>query len=394
MRRHLTGLVLACAAVAAPATAQDVWDEPGGIETASTYEAAVVIAPDGDESLLYLLRGGFEANFVLANGAEVGLRTSGGLEMDHPGRAGFSGVAGPPQPAPGLSGAFSGLARGPASEDAGARARVETGYIYIDGGYGELRAGLDDGVAARFFEGAPSLFRQAGLVDPALDPTGRVLARTGHDLTGPSLKVSYATPRILGVRAGASFTPEANSGGLDRDPVRSLGGVRQPSLENAVEVAVNVSRRLPRSGVRLRAAAAYSEADASLAALPGAYDTVETWSAGGSAEFSSFAFGLSYLDSNNGLTAPGGDYSALSAALRVTLGKYDAGIELSDAEDKNLRADSEAFGVSLGRNFGEHLRIVGGWQRFDTRYTGNPFPLSPVTRDKTDGIVIEITLSG
>lgn len=130
MRRHLTGLVLACAAVAAPAAAQDVWDEPGGVETAATYEAAAVIAPDSDESLLYLLRGGFEANFVLESGAEVGLRTSGGLELDHPGRAGFSGVYGPAQPAPGLAGAFSGLARGPVSDDAGARARLETGYIY------------------------------------------------------------------------------------------------------------------------------------------------------------------------------------------------------------------------------------------------------------------------
>ena len=394
MRHHLTGLVIACAAVSAPAAAQDVWDDAGGLETETKYEAAAVIAPDADESFLYVLRGAFEANLVLENGAEVGVRTSGGLEMDHPGRAGFSGIYGPAQPAAGPAGAFSGLARGPGGEDIGPRGRFETGYIYIDGGYGELRAGLDDGIAARFFEGAPSLFRQVSLVNPALDPTGLVIARTDLDQTGPSLKVSYATPRILGVRAGASFTPEASSGGLDRDPVRNLGGAAQPSLENALEVAVNVSRRLPRSGVRLRAAAAYSEADASLAALPGAYDKVETWSAGGSAEFSSFAFGLSYLDSNNGLAVPGGDYSALSAALRVTIGKYDAGFEFSDAEDKNIRADSQAFGLSVGRNFGENLRVVGGWQQFDTRYTGNLLPLAPVTPDKTDGIVIEITLSG
>jgi hypothetical protein len=394
MRQHLTGLVLACAAVAAPAAAQDVWDDPGGIETSATYEVGAVLAPDADESALYVLRGGFEANFVLENGAELGVRTSAALGKDHPDRAGFSGVFGPSQPASGPAGAFSGLARGPAGEDIGPRGRIETGYFYIDGGYGELRAGLDEGIAARFFEGAPTLFRQASLVNPALDPTGRVLARTDHDLTGPSLKVSYATPRILGVRAGASFTPEASAASLDRDPVRTLGGAAQPDIENAVEVAVNVSRRLPRSGVRLRAAAAYSEADAALAALPGTYDKVETWSAGGSVEFSALAFGLSYLDSNNGLAVSGGDYSALSAALRLTLGKYDAGLEVSDAEDENIGADSEAIGLSLGRNFGENLRIVGGWQRFDTRFKGNPLPLAPVTRDRTDGIVIEITLSG
>ena len=394
MRQHLTGLAIMMAVGAAPASAQDVWDEPGGIETEATYEAAAVAAADADESVLYAVRGAFAANLVLENGAEVGFRASGGFDQDSPARAGFSGVFGPNQPAPTPSGAFSGLARGPAAEDAGPRGRIETGYIYIEGGYGELRAGLDEGIATRFFEGAPTLFRHAALVNPSLDPTGRTIARTDHDLTGPSLKVSYATPRILGARAGVSLTPEANAGGLDRDPVRDFGGALQPDIENAVEVGLNVSRRLPRSGVRLRAGAAWSQADAAQATLPGVYNTVETWSAGGSVEFSSLAFGASYLDSDNGFAIGNGDYTALSAALRLTLGKIDAGFELANAEDKGIGAESESVGLSLGRNFGDQVRVVGGWQWRDTRYTGNPLPLAPQIREEADGIVIEITLSG
>lgn len=388
MRHPLTGLAFALAAAAAPATAQDVWDDPGGIETHASWEAAAVGATDSDESFLYTLRGAFEANLILDNGAEIGLRTSGGVDRDHSARPAFAGVVGPAQPLATPPGAFSGLSRGPAPYDAGFRGRIETAYIYIDGGYGELRAGLDDGVAARFFEGAPTLFRQAALVNPTLDPYGRVIARTDHDLTGPSLKVSYASPRILGLRAGASFTPEANTGGLDRDPTRG------PEIENATEVALNLSRRLPRSGVRLRAAAAWSQADVSDAALPGVYDNVETWSAGGSVEFSSLALGASWLDSSNGLAGPGGDYTALSTGLRMTFGKVDAGAEWADARDKGIGTESETIGLSLGRNFGDTVRIVGGWQRHDTRFTGNPLPLAPALREQTDGIVIEITLSG
>lgn len=389
MRNPLTGLALALAATAAPAAAaQDVWDDPGGIEAAATYEAAVVAAPDADGSLLYTLRGAFEANVVLGSGAIVGFRTSGGIDKDNPARPGFSGVVGPAPAIAAPSGAFSGLVRRALPGDAGPRARLETGYLYIEGGYGELRAGFDDGVAARFFEGAPSLFRHAALVNPTLDPAGQILARTDHDLTGPSLKVSYATPRILGVRAGVSLTPEANGSGLDRDPASG------PDIENAAEIALNVSRRLPRSGVRLRAGAAYSQADTAQAAFPGAYDRAETWSAGGSVEFSSLAFGASYLTSNNGLTVTGGDYSALSAALRMTFGKIDAGLEFADATDESARADSDSVGLSLGRNFGENFRIVAGWQRLSTRFTGNRLPLAPSLREKTDGVVIEITLSG
>lgn len=391
MRQHLTGLAVMLVVGAAPASAQDVWDDPGGVETEAAYEVAVAAA---SASLLYTARGAFAANLVLANGAEIGLRVSGGIDRDSPPRAGFSGVSGPGQPLPTASGAFSGLARGPSAEEAGPRGRFETGYVYVEGGYGELRAGLDDGIAARFFEGAPTLLRHAALVNPSLDLTGRTIARTDHDLTGPSLKVSYASPRILGVRAGASLTPAANAGGLDRDPVRGPGGAPRPDIENAIEVGLNVSRRLARSGVRLRAGAAWSQADAARAALPGVYDTVETWSAGGSAEFSSFALGASYLASNNGFTLGNGDYAALSAALRLTLGRIDAGFELANAEDAGIGAESESLGVSLGRNFGEQIRVVAGWQRRNTRYTGNPLPLAPRIREDADGIVIEITLSG
>lgn len=394
MRQHLSGLAIVLAVGAAPASAQDVWDEPGGIETEASYEVAAVAATQADESFLFTVRGAFAANLVLENGAEIGFRASGGLDRDNPARSGFSGVLGPAQPLSSPAGAFSGLARGPRAEDAGPRGRLETGYIYIEGGYGELRGGLDEGIAVRFFEGAPTLFRHAALVNPSLDPTGRTVARSDHDLTGPAPKVSYATPRILGARAGVSLTPDANAGGLNRDPVRDLGGAPQPDIGNAIEVGLNVSRRLPRSGVRLRAGAAWSQADAAQAALPGVYDKVKTWSAGGSAEFSSFAFGASYLASDNGFALGNGDYMALSAALRLTFGKIDAGFELANAEDRGIGAESESLGLSLGRNFGEQIRVVGGWQLRDTRFTGNPLPLAPQIREEADSIVIEITLSG
>lgn len=391
MRTTLTGLALALS-VTAPAAAQDIWDDPGGIETSWTGETALVLSLDTEEPVLFLAEGGFAANYVFSNGLIAGLRASGGVQYDHPSRAGFSGVLGPDQLAPGPAGAWSGLARGPRAEDVGARGAVETAYVFAEGGYGEVRAGLDQGVAARFFEGAPVLMRHARLANPALDPAGRALARTDHDLTGPALKFSYATPRILGVRAGASFTPRADRRGLDRDPDRDLNGAHAPRIENASEVALNVSRRLPRSGVRLRAAAAWSDADISFV-TPGVYDSVETWSAGGSAEFSSFAFGASWLTSDNGFTGGGGDYTALSLAARLTLGDFDTGIEYAAAEDDGIRAESDAFGVTIARKINESLRIAGGWQSLDTSYTGNPAPFPPRTSERSDGIVIEITLS-
>ncbi|HBQ49254.1 MAG TPA: hypothetical protein DD728_10285, partial [Hyphomonas atlantica] len=110
------------------------------------------------------------------------------------------------------------------------RAELEEAYVYIDGGYGEVRLGRDEGVAARFQENAPSVFSTLALGRQSLDPTGIDMVTTRHDLTGPSAKLSYATPRLVGIRAGLSFTPKADVRGLDRDADRNLPGVAPITL--------------------------------------------------------------------------------------------------------------------------------------------------------------------
>ncbi|PKP81355.1 MAG: hypothetical protein CVT79_11905 [Alphaproteobacteria bacterium HGW-Alphaproteobacteria-18] len=392
-RFFLLALALPAAALAPAASAQDVWDDPGGVETEVSFEGALVVAPDADEMVLGLARGRLALNYVLMNGAEIGV--VGGLEAqyDHPARAGFSGVFPPAAGAGAASGgAFSGLGRGAASEDRDLRLSLETAYIYIDGGYGEARLGADDGIAARFFEGGPALFAHAGLVNPALDPSGQVIARTDHDLTGPAMKISYASPRILGLRAGLSYTPEADRRGLDRDPARDFPGAARPEIEDAFEIALNLSRRLPQSGVRLRAGVAYSQAETRFLPDPTLYGTVETWSAGASAEFSKVRIGGSYLSSNNGVARGPGDYSAWSVAAAIPLGKLEAVAEVAGAEDEFAGLASDSWQLGLVWKPIDDWRLAAGWRNVDTDFldTGGPRPSSGGSRK---GIVIEITRS-
>ena len=392
-RFALLALTSPLAALAFPAAAQDVWDDPGGVETAFTAEGAIVLAPDADETVLGLVRAGLSADYVLSNGAIIGAAGALEAQYDNPARDGFAGVfpsAGGAGGEPG--GAFSGLGRGLAPEDRDARISLETAYIYIDGGYGEARFGADDGVATRFFEGGPALLTQAGLVNPALDPSGQILTRTDHDLTGPALKLSYATPRILGLRAGLSYTPEADRRGLDRDPARDFPGAARPEIEDAFEVALNISRRLPRSGVRLRAGAAYSQADTQLPANPTLFGKVETWSAGGSAEFSKFRIGGSYLESNNGVSGIPGDYTAWSLSGAVPFGKFEAVAALAGAEDEFARLSSDSWEIGLAWKPEDRWRLAAGWRNVDTEDLGSGAPASP-SGGSRNGIVIEITRS-
>lgn len=380
-------------AAAAPAFAQDVWDDPVGVESEANLEAALVAAPDADEAILGLFKAQMALNYVLMNGAEIGAVGAIEVQRDNPARAGFAGVFGHDAGAGGRSGgAFSGLARGDAVLDRDLRISLETAYIYMQGGYGEARLGADEGVATRFFEGGPALFAHAGLVNPALDPSGRLIARTDHDLTGPALKASYATPRILGLRAGFSYTPQADRRGVDRDTVTDFPAAGRPEIEDAFEIALNLSRRLPQSGVRLRAGAAYSQAETRFAADPTLYGTVETWSAGASAEFSALRLGGSYLESNNGARVLPGDYSAWAVSAAVPFGKFEAVAEVLGAEDEFAGLTSDAWQLGLAWKPSDDWRLAAGWQEVDTVATVPPG--GAVAADGNNGgIVIEITRS-
>lgn len=386
-------LAVPMGALAPAASAQDVWDDPGGVESEASAEIALVAAPDADEAVLGLAKARMAINYVLMNGAEIG--AVGGLELqrDHPARAGFSGVF-PPAAGAGASsgGAFSGLARGDTPADRDLRISLETAYIYIDGGYGEARLGADEGIATRFFEGGPALFAHAGLVNPALDPSGQIIARTDHDLTGPAAKISYATPRILGLRGGVSYTPTADRRGVDRDTESDFPGSPRPQIEDAFEVALNLSRRLPQSGVRLRAAAAYSQAEARFAPDPTLYGTIETWSAGASAEFSRLRLGGSYLQSNNGIAAGPGDYSAWAVSAAIPFGKLQAVAEVSGAEDEFAGLTSDSWQLGLVWTPNEDWRLASGWRDVDTGYLNSGGQI-PSTGGSRNGIVIEITRS-
>ena len=138
------------------------------------------------------------AETVLENGVRLRGRFALRLQKDHPQRPGGSGGFGTNVNA--VPGAFSSLSDGPVPNGEGddLRARLETAYFQIDGGYGELRLGKDSGVAARFHEGAPDVLRHARDAEAAgaqgvlLAPVS-YLPLTDDDVAGLVADVAGAT---------------------------------------------------------------------------------------------------------------------------------------------------------------------------------------------------------
>lgn len=383
MKRTLVTGLIGAAALPQIAGAQS----GAPLEADLEIETVIVVAPLSDadsnvdvEPVLGELSLNGNVERVLENGVRLRARSALRLQADHPSRPGGIGGFGNDFFAP--VGAFSGLSSGPPIAESNSRARLETAYLQIDGGYGEVRIGKDQGVAARFHEGSRSALSHARLDSSLIDPTGLSGVRTRNDLTGPSLKVSYATPRLLGIRAGASFTPQADADGLDRRPTAGTGGIA-PETENAFEVALNATRRLRESGWRIDAGLGWSTANVSTRGPFALYNSVEIWSAGTRLEKDDWTIGLSWLDSDNGLAGSG--YNAWSAGLHKEAYDTDFSVEFGQSEDKGAAMDSRSWRVGAAREFGQNTQVA-------IAYLHDALD-SPLQKRDAQGIVVEITLS-
>jgi len=380
--RHIC-LFVPCLLLALPGHAQ------GGapLETELDVESVTLLTPltnsdtDRDaETILGEVSLNGETEKVLESGLRIRARGALRVQRDHPSRPGGSGGFGDMPLAP--TGAFSGLSAAPPINASDLRARVETAYLQIDGGYGEVRIGKDRGVASRFHEGARSVLSHGRLDTTLLDPTGLSAIRTRHDLTGPSAKISYASPRLVGIRAGASFTPDADADGLDRRPAASAGGLA-PETQNAVELALNASRRFRESGWRVDVGLGWSSADVSTSALTSPYGSIETWSAGTRIEKDDWTFGTSWLSSDNGRS--NGDYAAWSAGLHRKAYSTEFSAEYGEATDDGAGLESQGWRLGASRRFTPDTKLAIAYLNDEIE--------SPLQTQRSQGIVVEITLS-
>lgn len=389
---------LLCTGLTGTAAAQDAWDA-WRVETKA--EATAVFAPNpegafGREGESLLLRGRFQVDVdrVLESGTEIGARLGIEAQKDHPLRAGFAGTLPIVSAGSAPRGAYTGQAAGGLDNRDDALARIETGFVFAKGGYGELRVGRDRGVASRFQEGTPSIFDAAQLDSASLDPSGSVYMRTDHDLTGPSAKVSATTPRLLGVRAGVTFTPTSEAAGLDRNVGARAPGTDRIKIENSIELALNISRRLPESGVRVRAGVAASRGEVDAVGLSVTdYGNAETYSAGLSAEFETITIGGSYLVSSNGIRGSNGDYWAWSGGISKDISGLTLGAIYGASKDDLTGLKTEGWTLGASREFSDSLRGAIGYKSLNTRIDQ---PLTSLFYNKNvtnGGIVVEITLS-
>jgi hypothetical protein len=209
-------------------------------------------------------------------------------------------------------------------------------------------------------------------------------------VTGSSFKASYLSPRWIGFRLGASYTPEADQRTADFDPDFGGAGLGKAELEDVWEGAASFARQFAEQELRVRAALTYTTASAG-SAFTG-YGDYEAWGAGLELEHNGFTGGVRWLSSNNGWDSGNGDYEAWEAGLVHDSGEWRVGVEGGWAEDRLTGIEGASWLVGASRKINENVDLGVAWTSADADMPVLLGPGISHTNASNDGLVVELTV--
>jgi outer membrane protein OmpU len=166
---------------------------------------------------------------------------------------------------------------------------IDKAGLFFSGNFGRFEVGRDEGAEDVMYVGGEDAQAGTGGIDGDIANINFVQFTT----TDIAAKVSYFTPRILGVQLGASFTPEFedNGGeddfqGGDAEGENGLGGGA-----NWVGTLGPVDLTLSAVGIRAKCEA---KCDSGTRADNGFNDQQKSWAVGGLLDFAGFTLGAGY----------------------------------------------------------------------------------------------------
>ena len=304
--------------------------------------------------------------------------------------------------------------------------------IQLSGAWGTMRLGDDDGVEeVMTYAGENLMIGQSGFdggLGSGFDflgafPRGPDLAGDTEDAT----KISYFTPRFLGIQAGVSFTPDSGHDlGEDRSRVKNIN-LRTSSTsffnptpfgvntETNVAAGVNFVRNFGGLNVAASAIAIWADAETRQVTselddtgdfVPIEIEDVFSWQAGGTVSWGGFALGGGYGESGDslsfgdlaptlglGLESVDPEYHFWTAAARYRTGPFAAHLGY-------FRSESQGWQWRLLGNFigdGEDdVNFFSHETEIDIYTVGAEYVLAPGLKFYTeyDHIVVDREFEG
>ena len=382
-------LIMALGAAIAPSAfqslAQEVSVDAGATVVASAMDRE---GEGGDSSLLFDAFVGLEVDHVFDSGLEIGGALEVRAQKDTASRPGFA--ASYPTPYPRIGPApSSGLMLGLDTSDVDLTTGMERAYVYLKSGWGEVSAGRDVGVAVRLDARPPTINSMASATSPRLDPNGAAFVRARNDVTGPSAKVSVVSSRLVGFKAGVSFTPTADARGVDfyNTSARSPDGAQ---LENVAEAALSFSYRFRSSGLKVRAGLTGVWADSS--ENRSVFGSYEAYGAGFELDKDDWSGGVRWLNSNNAVRTGQADYSAFEAGVVRKLGDWRIGLEYGRATDDFLGLEGESTAVGVSKKVNDSFEIGLSYLDSHTKWRESPLLAPNGQISSGNGVLVEMSV--
>ncbi len=376
----LSGILAGPPALAQPAQSQSFSEPARGfqpelrLDLGSVWLAGLDTTPSSDflfdlDAELVLesfTDSGRRWGFVLGGRVEQdsGRRAWGGQAGDCP--AGLADCAtalvlGAPRAVRSGSSGFQSVA---AEASDGPRLAPQSGYAYVDIGWGEIRAGYGAGAAVLDAERGPTAFRLSRADGGRVDLTGLSGARTANLGSGYSPKLVFHSvalgqaSTIGSFRMAASFTPRVRDCGVDHCAWGAgPAGLVSPELDDVWEVGARYE--ILRGDDTFAFSLGLSEGSEAtgLAGFAG----ISTRDAGFSWSRGALSAGARWLRSNNGVTGDGA-YEAWSVSAALEAGPWLTSLELARFSDDLVHVDGQTVQLSSSRLVGERWVVGGGVQ--------------------------------
>ncbi|WP_334130071.1 porin [Sneathiella sp.] len=145
--------------------------------------------------------------------------------------------------------------------------QIDETYIYVDGSFGRILVGSENGAAYLMHYTSPNPTPMFYADTPNIYPTGQVIT-TRPNMFSDADKITYFTPRFVGFQLGASYIPDGTS------ETANVGNsqYQAPNYDNGLDrgwsVGLNYVNKF--GGVDLAASAVYQEADTTVVITPAA----------------------------------------------------------------------------------------------------------------------------
>jgi len=189
------------------------------------------------------------------------------------------------------------------------------------------------------------------------------------NISGDSEKITYFTPRLVGIQLGLSYTPDSCEEGTGCGG--TYAGFQQDNdagqQSEIVEVAGNYVTKLSALDVALYAGYAKGKLEVPAAGS----DDQEQWGVGAEFGFAGFTFGAAYKDDDQGTTGADTDRTDWSVGILYGTGPWTVGVEYVHAEVEEgagLGTDeTDGFQIGGSYDLGPGILLTGGVTLWDVQ---------------------------